>query len=32
MIYYKIYQALGEKGIVDFVKNFDFDKLSKIEK
>jgi len=32
MIYYKIYQEFGEKGIIDFIKNFDFDKLSKIKK
>jgi hypothetical protein len=32
MIYYKIYQEFGEKGIIDFIKNFDFDKLSKIQK
>lgn len=32
MICYKIYQEFGEKGIVDFIKNFDFEKLSKIKK
>lgn len=32
LIYYKIYQKFGEKGIVDFVKNFDFEKLSRIKK
>lgn len=32
MIYYKIYQEFGEKGIIDFIKNFDFNKLSKIKK
>lgn len=32
MIYYKIYQEFGEKGIIDFIKKYDFDKLSKIEK
>jgi len=32
MIYYKLYQEAGEKGILNFVKNFNFDKLSKIQK
>ena len=32
MTYYKIYQALGENGILEFIKNYDFDKLSKIKK
>jgi ubiquinone/menaquinone biosynthesis C-methylase UbiE len=32
MISYKIYQKFGEKGIIDFIKNFDFDKLSRIRK
>lgn len=32
MIYYKIYQEFGEKGVMDFIKNFNFDKLSKIKK
>lgn len=32
MIYYKIYQEFGEKGIIDFIKNFDFGKLSRIRK
>lgn len=32
MIYYKLYQKFEEKGILDFIKNFDFEKLSKIKK
>jgi len=31
MIFYKIYERFGEKGIMDFIKNFDFDKISKIK-
>lgn len=32
MISYKIFQRFGEIGIIDFIKNFDFEKLSKIKK
>ena len=32
MIYYKIYQAVGEGGILDFIKNCDSEKLSRIKK
>lgn len=32
MIYFKIYEKFGEKGIIDFIKNFDFKKLSKIKR
>ncbi len=32
MISYKIYQRFGERGIIDFIKNFNFEKLSKIKK
>lgn len=32
MIYYKIYQRFGEQGILDFIRNSDFEKLSKIKK
>lgn len=32
MVFYKIYQKFGEKGIINFAKNFNFDKLSRIKK
>lgn len=32
MTYYKIYSKLGEKGILDFIKNYDSEKLNKIKK
>lgn len=31
MAYYKIYQQFGEKGVLDFIKNQDFEKLNKIK-